>query len=1098
MFKKVIGVEPADRKAPLIVEPMAEGLRYALQGVATSAWLATPFACGDAASLGARLALLFQDGYGDQREDHFLLPWADVHAIAADPNHADAVRLLQFPPLIDHRPVLASQGSIGDASFSVHITHWVDGRGVPLRATPNVRGAVAEVDGAPGLLQQSVWSLLQQLQEFHAVPQSERTIAFKERAWARVRRWAKASNAPLSDYLEKTIVVTPDKLKLGVGSATVGADRVVEVTPDFEGAPAGWLALFDRMPLQNSYSVPDGMSLTKVVLSEPVKRVLAEIKAMPGRRVAGARAQAFIRNPRALLGDDATGVIDEEQVEKALLDAGVAMQRFAPHIRRGEQGQVSDVYLRIETYDGQDGETEEALFADAEHLRRFCERLGSNIDAGLQCCAWEGNDLEIVGDTPEHLSQLRAWLAEWRHAAVWSASELFDLSHYSDRVSEIGVEKAYVVPVVAKRSVELDWFVDNVLFGLAVRPPGSRDTTLVTLTAEDVPAALTAIELAKTEGAGEVQLPNAPFPVALAEAEAALRTIEHARQGMERQEFDPTKPKSEARPEIERKQLIIKSNIDIVDHAEARAQLFALPPDTQPDLPSSLHPDTDLKPHQRAGVAWLQRLWRLSPNSCRGALLADDMGLGKTLQLLTFIAHCLERDPRLDPVLVVAPLTLLENWRAEVEKFFVPGALPLLTLYGSSLAGLRLGKHELDPELEKSGITRLLRKGWLGTARIVLTTYETMRDLEFALAAQSWSIMVCDEAQKIKNPGAMVTRTAKKQKVRFRIACTGTPVENTLMDMWCLFDFIQPGLLGALNQFGRTYRQPIEAKTDQQKARVQELRNLIEPQTMRRTKMEVAKDILPQKLEDASCRELKMSDKQLRLYWSALEQLKRQKQTDPSAQLQTLHHIRRICSDPHWQDAVAALRLPLQRLLDESPKMRWLVERLEHLRDASARGAGEKVIVFCEFRDLQTLLQRVVNERFGLNAFVVNGDTSASMEVENSRQKLIDRFQAAPGFNVIILSPLAVGFGVNIQAANHVIHFTRTWNPAKEDQATDRAYRIGQRRDVTVYYPSVVGDKFKSFDTILHGLLDWKRGIAQDMLNASGELSVADFGELAT
>lgn len=247
---------------------------------------------------------------------------------------------------------------------------------------------------------------------------------------------------------------------------------------------------------------------------------------------------------------------------------------------------------------------------------------------------------------------------------------------------------------------------------------------------------------------------------------------------------------------------------------------------------------------------------------------------------------------------------------------------------------------------------------WLGSARIVLTTYETMRDLEFALAAQSWSIMVCDEAQKIKNPGAMVTRTAKKQKVRFRIACTGTPVENTLMDMWCLFDFIQPGLLGALNQFGRTYRQPIEAKTDQQKARVQELRNLIEPQTMRRTKMEVAKDILPQKLEDASCRQLKMSDKQLRLYWAALEQLKRQKQTDPSAQLQTLHHIRRICSDPHWQEADSALRLPLQRLLDESPKLRWLVDRLQHLRDASARGMGEKIIVFCEFRDLQTLLQR--------------------------------------------------------------------------------------------------------------------------------------------
>ena len=115
---------------------------------------------------------------------------------------------------------------------------------------------------------------------------------------------------------------------------------------------------------------------------------------------------------------------------------------------------------------------------------------------------------------------------------------------------------------------------------------------------------------------------------------------------------------------------------------------------------------------------------------------------------------------------------------------------------------------------------------------------------------------------------------------------------------------------------------------------------------------------------------------------------------------------------------------------------------------------------------------------------------------DNSRQKLIDRFQRMPGFNAIVLSPLAVGFGVNIQAANHVVHFTRTWNPAKEDQATDRAYRIGQERDVTVYYPSVVGQGFDSFDTVLHKLLSWKRGLAEDMLNASGDLSASDFDAL--
>jgi SNF2 family DNA or RNA helicase len=377
-----------------------------------------------------------------------------------------------------------------------------------------------------------------------------------------------------------------------------------------------------------------------------------------------------------------------------------------------------------------------------------------------------------------------------------------------------------------------------------------------------------------------------------------------------------------------------------------------------------------------------------------------------------------------------------------------------------------------------------------------LTTYETLRDLEFTLAAQDWSMMVCDEAQKIKNPSAMVTRAAKKQKVRFRIACTGTPVENTLLDLWCLFDFIQPGLLGALNSFQRIYKQPIEAKTETQKTRVAELRQLIAPQTLRRTKVEVAKDSLPQKLEDNGCRSLPMSSHQQSLYWAALSRLKRDRETNPSAALQTLHAIRRTCSDPYWEQPEVALRMPLTALLVESPKLGWLVKQLERLQVASDPMRGEKVIIFCEFRDLQVLLQKVLKERFRIDVFVVNGDTSASMEVENSRQKLIDRFQRAPGFNVIVLSPLAVGFGVNIQAANHVIHFTRTWNPAKEDQATDRAYRIGQDRDVTLYYPSVIGQGFESFDTVLHRLLEWKRGLAQDMLNGSGELSTADFAEL--
>jgi SNF2 family DNA or RNA helicase len=182
---------------------------------------------------------------------------------------------------------------------------------------------------------------------------------------------------------------------------------------------------------------------------------------------------------------------------------------------------------------------------------------------------------------------------------------------------------------------------------------------------------------------------------------------------------------------------------------------------------------------------------------------------------------------------------------------------------------------------------------------------------------------------------------------------------------------------------------------------------------------------------------------------------------------------------------------PISEIERDSPKMSWLMELLRHVQ-----GREEKAIVFCEFRDLQRTLQRAVGERFGFVPDVINGDTATDSASTNNRQRRIKAFQQRPGFGVIILSPLAVGFGVNIQAANHVVHFTRTWNPAKEDQATDRAYRIGQERDVYVYYPLVVASDFKTFDVKLHELLEYKRELSNDMLNGLGELSPAEFIDL--
>jgi len=203
-----------------------------------------------------------------------------------------------------------------------------------------------------------------------------------------------------------------------------------------------------------------------------------------------------------------------------------------------------------------------------------------------------------------------------------------------------------------------------------------------------------------------------------------------------------------------------------------------------------------------------------------------------------------------------------------------------------------------------------------------------------------------------------------------------------------------------------------------------------------------------------------------------------------------IQYLRQLCTNPYPVGDKAKLDEPLTERETKSPKLKWLLCML-----ADIQQRNEKVIVFVEFLDLQRQLQRYIAERYQILPDIINGSTSAAASAIHSRQKRIKAFQDKPGFGIIILSPLAVGFGVNIQKANHVIHFTRTWNPAKEDQATDRAYRIGQEKDVYVYYPVITAD-FVTFDMKLDELLNWKRGLSDDMLNGCGDLSGSDFDDL--
>jgi hypothetical protein len=1046
---------------------------------------------GPLTEFAALVSQLEDEGYAERIGDGARIEWGNLYRLMSSPAHAEGLPLLGLPPVQRWRPALSSRGSLTDEEFSVAIAGWIGPDDLPLRSDPALEGAFLRTGSSEALLPPETWETLRAIARFHARPKDTRNADSNRRAWAAIRTRAVSAGSDLSDFLKKTVVLTPEKIRIRMRK---GAGGTIEVIPGFDGEPPRWLEIFDRLgSVGERYEIPDGEGLAHVVVSPEARTVLREIKRMPGRRVAGERAEAFARNPFAALGPDADKVIDPEQFEEARDEAGIAFARFTAIVRRDDAKRPFETGILVEESCAGHVTAEEVVFEGADELAKFLAKLDERIARGSQCCHWEGSDLEILGDTPDQAALLRAALDELRGSTGFKASEIFDITRYSERVEGFGVEKPYYSPFIAKKSEDSGWFPDNVEFGLCYTPEGGGETVAVALSEETLGAFREELAKAKEESRESFQFPGCPKPVNVSWAQEALEALGSANSAVSSGTFEPSKPGSGRRVPVERKGLVVKPNVNTLDYEERRGRL-AMPEGLAPILPSSLKREIELKAHQKTGVAWLQHLWGKSPSDCRGALLADDMGLGKTIQLLAFMVAAIEANPKIDPFLIVAPVSLLENWKEEIGKFFEPGALPVLTLYGSDLAQKRLPRSSLDVELAGAGVTRLLRRDWLGDAKVVLTTYETLRDLEFSLALQRWSMMVCDEAQKIKNPNALVTRAAKKQNARFKIACTGTPVENTLTDIWCLFDFVQPGLLGALKDFGERYRKPIEAETDEEKARVAELRELIEPQKLRRVKAEVAKD-LPKKIEVTECRSLPLSDRQRAHYADAVGQFRKGSDGGAPAGLQShlglLQYLRRLCSDPRPPGSVSTGLEPVSEIVRHSPKMAWLLGKLEHIQ-----AAGDKAIVFCEFRDLQRTLQRAIHERLGFLPDVINGDTSVATGNANNRQKRIRKFQDAQGFGVIILSPLAVGFGVNIQAANHVVHFTRTWNPAKEDQATDRAYRIGQTKDVFVYYPVVVANDFTTFDQKLDTLLEWKRGLSTDMLNGTGDLGPSDFGDL--
>jgi SNF2 family DNA or RNA helicase len=477
-----------------------------------------------------------------------------------------------------------------------------------------------------------------------------------------------------------------------------------------------------------------------------------------------------------------------------------------------------------------------------------------------------------------------------------------------------------------------------------------------------------------------------------------------------------------------------------------------------------------LRPYQQRGLSWLSFLGGLGV----GAVLADDMGLGKTVQLLSLLSsggttprtqdnHGTVRDKTAGPTLLICPMSLVGNWQREAERF-----TPQLAVHVHHGAG-RLSGAELSAAL--------------AAADLVITTYQVaVRDRE-ALSAMRWARLVCDEAQALKNHLSMQAKAVRSLPAVSRIALTGTPVENQLSELWSIMEFANPGLLGAEKAFREKYAVPIERHGSEEAAR--ELRRITQPFVLRRLKTDktIIAD-LPDKQEmKVWCN---LTQEQASLYAATVTDmlLRIEDASDDITRrglvLATMAKLKQVCNHP------AHLLGDGSRLPGRSGKL----ARLEELGEEIA-AEGDKALCFTQYAEFGRMLQPYLSARIGCPVLFLHGGTT-----KKQRDAMVARFQEADEPMLFLLSLKAGGTGLNLTAANHVIHIDRWWNPAVEDQATDRAFRIGQRRDVQVRKFVCVGTLEERIDA----MIEQKKALAEQIVGTGEswltELSTAALREV--
>ena len=756
--------------------------------------------------LGAYLAQLVVEGTCELRRDSVLVPWLHVYELLAQEEHQGAIQLLGLPEIDALRPIISCSNTFADKAFELLVTGWADAeREVQLS---KLEGAVATVNGQQALLSAAAWATVSEIGRFSQRSELERTQHQNELAWGRIRAFADQAKALYATpYLETTYVLTPQTLRLPMTKNETQFGRVVTVSPTFEGAPDGWLKAFDGFnAVQPHYDITGkGVGRVRIVISEPVRKVLEVIKRdMPARRVAGSRAEKFVHNPWAFLGDTAHEVIDEDEYAEDRADAGSVAAIFSL-VARIEDGRLNLVNLSI-TEHFSDGTARHGTLQlkTSEDLAQFVDSLKQALMDDRERFPWEEYDLTIDAEATIQLERALQLLHVWRTqpAERISYEDIYELDGYSSRIEGIGIAKAIYVPVFQKPTEGGDessgWLPTDLTPMVRVTLHGHEGSVLIPLTKEWVEEFEKQVLEAESSGVREVANTSLPTSVPTGQARALIDGFRSMLGAQEKVKGEgPSKPKEKKPP---KETLLVKMNFHSIDYQEGRKTSLRLHEGALAALPKSLRNELKLKEHQLHGVAWFQHLVSKAPAECRGALLADDMGLGKTLQLLTVLAHYYETNPNAAPSIIFAPKSLLENWANEAGKFFTPSFPEVLVLYGNELSSRKQPVGLIDEQLRTKGIVELLKPHWVGTAKVIITTYDVLTSYEFSFARQPFAFVICDEAQRIKTPGTLVTLAAKKLKADFRIACTGTPVENSLSDLWCLFDFVQPGLLGALEE----------------------------------------------------------------------------------------------------------------------------------------------------------------------------------------------------------------------------------------------------------------------------------------------------------